>query len=143
MPQKFLSTEQLQFFKFLAVKFKTGIMRIYWMVCCFLFVTTVGFAQSTRDTGTAPPRPIYQASKQKSKRGFLGIFKKKDNTKKVVEEQDKFEERMKAVAKQKAKEARLANKKQYSNKFYFGHKREPKKRKPGKKKWCKICEFAH
>ena len=101
-------------------------------------------AQSTRNDGASPPPPIYQSTKVKKKGFFARLFGKKDTgTKKNVESEEQFEERMKAVAKQKAKEARLANKKEYSNKFYFGHKRKPKKRKPGKKKWCKICEFAH
>ncbi len=118
-------------------------MRFYLLAVCFFVVSLGSTAQSTRDAGSTAPRPVYQASKQKSRKGFLGIFKKKETSKKAIESQDKFEERMKAVAKQKDQEARLANKKQYSNKFYFGHKRPPKKRKPGKKKWCKICEFAH
>lgn len=101
-------------------------------------------AQSTRDVGANPPPPVYQASKKKTGSFFTRIFGKKQQPKKGPQEtQEEFEARMRAVAKQKSKEARLASKPEYSNKFYFGHKRPPKKRKPGKKKWCKICEFAH
>lgn len=117
-------------------------MRIIFLMVGLIGFCLVGGAQSTRDVGTNPPPPIYQPYKQKSKKGFLGIFKKREE-KKTISEVEQFENRMKAVAKQKSKEARLANKNQYSNKLYFGHKRPPKKRKPGKKKWCKICEFAH
>lgn len=99
-------------------------------------------AQSTRDVGAKPPAPVYQASKKKT--FSLGLFKKKETSiKSGVETQAEFEQRMKAVNRQKKKEARMAGKPEYANKFYFGHKREPKKRPNGKKKYCKICEFAH
>jgi hypothetical protein len=54
-----------------------------------------------------------------------------------------YQERMKDVAKQKRKDARLAQKPQYSDAMYFGHKRKPKKRKPGKRKLCKECLVIH
>jgi hypothetical protein len=54
-----------------------------------------------------------------------------------------YKERMKAVAKQQKKNARLARKPIYSDPMYFGHKRKPKKRKPGKRKLCKECLVIH
>ena len=36
-----------------------------------------------------------------------------------------------------------AEKPQYSDPAYFGHKSKPKKRKPGKKKFCKECQIVH
>ena len=54
-----------------------------------------------------------------------------------------YQERMKAVAKQNRKDARLARKPQYSDPMYFGHKRKPKKRKPGKRKLCMECLVVH
>lgn len=54
-----------------------------------------------------------------------------------------YQERMKNVAKQRKKDARLAQKPQYSDAMYFGHKRKPKKRKPGKRKLCKECLVVH
>ena len=102
-------------------------------------------AQTTRDVEAKPSAPVYQASKKKSGFSFAKLFKKKktDTRKLPYEQKAEFEKRMNAVAKQKAEEARMASKPEYSNKFYFGHKRPPKKRKVGKKKYCKICEFAH
>jgi len=32
---------------------------------------------------------------------------------------------------------------QYSDPTYFGHKKKPKKRPPGKKKFCKECGIYH
>ena len=116
------------------------------LVLCVLLVGCVFSveAQSTRDAGVKPSAPVYQASKQKQKFSFKNLFKKKEsNIKSGIETQKEFEARMKAVAKRKSKEARLASRPQASDQSYLGHKRPPKKRKPGKKKWCKICEFEH
>ena len=54
-----------------------------------------------------------------------------------------FEKRMEKVAKQKRKDARKMRKPQYSDPMYFGHKRKPKIRKPGKRKYCKECGMVH
>lgn len=116
---------------------------IVWMILGFVLV---GRTQSTRDVTTPkPPSPTYQAFK-KEKKGFLfGMFKKK---KKVVfktqaEEVADFRDRMEQVYKEKAKAEKEAQKPQYSNPLYFGHKKPPKKRKNGKKKFCKECGLWH
>ena len=54
-----------------------------------------------------------------------------------------YEDRMQANAKKYEKLAKEAEKPQYSDPTYFGHKNPPKKRKPGKKKFCKECEIVH
>ena len=54
-----------------------------------------------------------------------------------------YEARMKDVVKQDRKEAKLAKKPKYSDQSYFGHKNKPKKRKPGKRKFCKECQLVH
>lgn len=54
-----------------------------------------------------------------------------------------YEERMVANVKKYKKMARLMKKPQYSDPSYFGHKRKPKKRGPGKRKFCKECEIVH
>ncbi|MCP4460210.1 MAG: hypothetical protein GY816_19630 [Cytophagales bacterium] len=115
------------------------------LTCVLIGFVFASKAQSTRDDEAKPSTPVYQASKSKKKLSFSMLFKsKKTNSQKLpYEQKEEFEKRMKAVAKEKSKEARIASKPQYSNKSYFGHKREPKKRAVGKKKYCKICEFAH
>ncbi|WP_421871408.1 hypothetical protein [Marinoscillum sp.] len=106
----------------------------------------MGEAQSTRDvTSPKPPAPKYQAFK-KEKKGFLwGLFKKKKKTeiKTHAEEVADFRKRMAEVQKQKAKAAKEADKPQYTNPLYFGHKKPPKKRPNGKKKFCKECGLWH
>ncbi len=56
---------------------------------------------------------------------------------------EEFYERRKAVEKKYKKMARLMKKPQYSDPSYFGHKRKPKKRALGKRKFCKECEIVH
>lgn len=54
-----------------------------------------------------------------------------------------YEKRMEANVKKYKKMARKMKKPQYSDPSYFGHKRKPKKRGPGKRKFCKECEIVH
>jgi hypothetical protein len=54
-----------------------------------------------------------------------------------------FEERMEANAKRYKKEAKLAEKPQYSDPSYFGHKKKPKKRPLKRRKLCKECGIVH
>ncbi len=104
-----------------------------------------GFAigQNTRSADTPkPPRPQYQAVKKEKN----SLFKKKKTnafTSTKEEEVAAFRKRMKKVAKKKAKEEKLAKKPEYSDQSYFGHKRPPKKRPPGKQKFCKVCRIKH
>lgn len=56
---------------------------------------------------------------------------------------DEHEDRMKAVVKDHRRAEKEMLKPQYSDKSYFGHKRKPKKRAPGKMKFCKECEIRH
>ena len=56
---------------------------------------------------------------------------------------DQFYERMEKNAKTKKKIARKMKKPQYSDPTYFGHKRKPKKRPVGKRKFCKECGMEH
>lgn len=56
---------------------------------------------------------------------------------------EEYEERMKQKAKEYKKLAKLLKKPQYSDPSYFGHKHKPKKRPPGKRKFCKECGIVH
>ncbi len=57
--------------------------------------------------------------------------------------EQEFYERLEEVEKSRRKNERLAEKPQYSNPLYFGHKRPPKKRKPSRMKFCKECGIRH
>jgi len=52
-------------------------------------------------------------------------------------------ELMEANVKKYNKIAKELEKPQYSDPMYFGHKKKPKKRPPGKKKFCKECQMWH
>ncbi|GJM59864.1 hypothetical protein [Persicobacter diffluens] len=52
-------------------------------------------------------------------------------------------ERQKQNAIKRARMEEEMKKPQYSDPSYFGHKKKPKKRPPGKKKYCKECEMYH
>jgi hypothetical protein len=54
-----------------------------------------------------------------------------------------FYERMEELEKTKRKNEKLSMKPQYSDPMYFGHKKPPKKRKPGKMRYCKECGIRH
>ena len=73
---------------------------------------------------------------------------KKKETKNSISKQfdrkvEEYEKRMEANAKKNEKIAREMKKPQYSDPSYFGHKKKPKKRPPGKKKFCKECQMSH
>lgn len=108
------------------------------------------YAQNTRNAeAPKPPRPQYQAYK-KEKKGFLGIFKKKNDKnelKSAEEERAAFRKRTMLASKENAKTsfkiAKLKKKEAKSGESFHGHKRPPKKRPPGKQKFCKVCRIKH
>ncbi len=106
-----------------------------------LLITLGAYAQDTRSSrAPTPPKPVYQSGKKEKK--VLGVFKKKNNSPKS-NEVVAFRARLQKVYKQKAKEAKLADKKRYKDPTYFGHKKKPKKRPVGKQKFCKTCRIKH
>lgn len=56
---------------------------------------------------------------------------------------EEYEQRMKANVRKHKKVAKELTKPQYSDFSYFGHKRKPKKRPVGKRKFCQECEIVH
>ena len=75
-----------------------------------------------------------RTKKKKSKYSLAGEYDKK------VEE---YHARMEDNAKKYKKMAKEMKKPQYSDPSYFGHKKKPKKRPQGKKKFCKECGLYH
>lgn len=90
-------------------------------------------AQSTREAET--PTTDKQFSKKKA---ASRAFKKKEDQALV-----EYEALMKENKKKYKKQAREMKKPQYSDPAYFGHKRPPKKRRLGKRKFCKECGIVH
>lgn len=94
-------------------------------------------AQSSREIETSQKQGAQYNSKQKVKKAKK---LKKNKYDQLVEE---YEDRMKANAKAAKKAAKEMEKPQYSDPTYFGHKKPPKKRPPGKRKFCKECGIVH
>lgn len=65
---------------------------------------------------------------------------RKKHKHKVATARNEFVEERKREMKKKEKDAA---KPQYTNPAYFGHKKKPKKRKRGKRKFCKECGIVH
>lgn len=120
--------------------------------------SSIALAQSSRDPQPEQqlpqpekqmPRPEVRQSKKESKGGFLFFGKKKKKAKtfnynryydqKVKE----YYKRMEEAAKRYKKMQKEMQKPQYSDPLYFGHKKKPKKRPPGKKKFCEECGIVH
>jgi hypothetical protein len=106
------------------------------------------YAQNSRETageqkvrGKADPRYHHEAVKKNNRRKN----KKPENSYKRYYDVKvrEFEDRKDAVAREEKKKAREMKKPQYSDPSYFGHKKKPKKRPPGKKKYCKECGLIH
>jgi len=118
---------------------------------CVTLVLTIGiyvygYGQSTRDVAAPkPPAPKYQSFKKTKKKGFFYklFHNKKHNQITGAEEKEEFEKRMKRTVRQKAKQEKISMQEQYQNPLYFGHKKPPKKRPPGKRKFCKECGIWH
>ena len=117
-------------------------------LCLVLFVmVTHSQAQSKRKkkskgkqenvTSVDPSFPQagqYQPKAKKVKRKDRGI---------TYNAQDNFYEQRARVSKEKRRAELELSKPQNSNPLYFGHKRPPKKRPPGKMKFCKTCGLKH
>ena len=54
-----------------------------------------------------------------------------------------YYDRVEKVAKERKKAEKELAKPQYSDPMYFGHKKPPRKRPPGKMKFCKVCGLRH
>ena len=55
----------------------------------------------------------------------------------------RYYEQKQKIAKDRRKAEKELSKPQYTDPMYFGHKRPPKKHKPGKMKYCKECGMRH
>ena len=55
----------------------------------------------------------------------------------------KAEKNFEKQARAHRKRERMKKKKRYTDPSYFGHKRKPKRRPPGKRRLCKECGIVH
>ncbi|MFT6134313.1 MAG: hypothetical protein ACJAZM_000802 [Cyclobacteriaceae bacterium] len=87
-----------------------------------------------------PPPPQYQSYKKEKK---LAAFWNRLFKEKEVNEVVAFRERVSKSYAENAKEAKKGDKRRYKDPTYFGHRKPPKKRPPGKQKFCKECGMKH
>lgn len=120
------------------------------LVIILILSAGVCLGQNTRNTeAPKPPRPQYQATKVE-KKGFLSFLKKKDrgiqrtsNQSEIQQFRANVAQRQREKAKIEYKLAKVERKEAKKGKSFFGHKKPPKKRPPGKQKFCKICRIKH
>ncbi len=115
------------------------------ILLCF---SLTSYAQNSRETAKEEKAPGKAVQRSSRVAGRNTIHKKNKKPGKSYERYydikiKEFEDRMNAVALDKKKKERAMKKPQYSDPSYFGHKRKPKKRPPGKKKYCKECGLYH
>ena len=103
-----------------------------------IVVSSKSFAQTNKEKNTRPTSREPNATENE----YAPENSKKNSINYDDPEQD-FYNRMQDLQKTKRKNARLMEKPQYSNPMYFGHKRPPKKHKPSKMKFCKVCGIRH
>ena len=99
------------------------------------YQTTKGDSYNYRSQYNAKPS---KKEVKKAKKAYKNSYARQFDVK--IEE---YEDRMQANAKKYKKLSQEAEKPQYSDPTYFGHKNKPKKRKTGKKKFCKECQIVH
>jgi hypothetical protein len=127
-------------------------LRYFFLVLFVLAVTSV-HAQSKRkkakkrmnntstQSNSLAPQPNSSASYFPEE--TVEPKRKKASGKVTYTAREKFYERMEQLEKEQRKNEKLMEKPQYSDPSYFGHKRPPKKRPPGKMKFCKECRIRH
>lgn len=94
-------------------------------------------APTTLEPGEEPYYPKKEYGPKKSRKS------RKKGGGPTYESQDEFEARMRETVKTIRKNEKNLMRPQYTNPMYFGHKRPPKKRPPGKMKYCKVCGIRH
>jgi len=108
-----------------------------------LLLNYASLAQDSRNPGSTAPQSSNFLVSLKQADALLEVYKNHpytiyyDNL--IVE----YEKRMKANVHKYKVMARKMKKPQYSDPSYFGHKRKPKKRAVGKRKYCHECEIVH
>lgn len=122
--------------------------KVIYLFLLFLSLSVVAQAQSQNKNRTTKGESYNYRSEYNKKPSNKEVKKAKKAYKNSYARQfdikiKEYEDRMQANAKKYKKIAQEAEKPQYSDPTYFGHKNKPKKRKPGKKKFCKECQIVH
>jgi hypothetical protein len=113
----------------------------------FLIVCAAGtgFAQSRQGESPSSVDPGGRRDEYQIFRGRDSKKSKRSKQRLTFTDQkiQEYEDRQEANAKRAQAQAKEMEKPRYSDPSYFGHKSKPKKRAPGKKKFCKQCGISH
>lgn len=101
------------------------------------------YAQQGPSTLNPEEKQNYSGKRPEKKGFFLFAWFKKKPKGKYERLVDEYYDRMEQNAKEARKKEKEMQKPQYSDPLYFGHKKKPKKRPPGKMKYCKVCGIKH
>lgn len=122
-------------------------MRVVVLLLVVIFSSTVSSAQIFKKKNKKKEQPSVSAANSLEPQYPKGEYAPKRASKTsrgpTYESREEFIERMAKLEKTRRKNEKLMLKPQYSDPMYFGHKRPPKKRKPGKMKFCKECGMRH
>ena len=111
-----------------------------------LFTAGTGYAQSgKRNTRESAGSSSADQDEYKLFRGseYKKSKRSKGNLTFTEQKIKEYEDRQEANAKRARDQAKEMEKPKYSDPSYFGHDKKPKKRAPGKKKFCKQCGITH
>lgn len=110
-----------------------------------LFAAGTGMAQSRQGESPSSVDPGGRRDEYRIFRGSDSKKSKRSKQRLTFNEQKikEYEDRQEANAKRYREQAKEMEKPRYSDPSYFGHKSKPKKRSPGKKKFCKQCGISH
>jgi hypothetical protein len=117
-------------------------MRRVFLLVMLIFIGAVALAQDSRNPEAAKQAPevTYTPAQLAAMRKAVAEHPYTKYYERLVVD---YQKRMKANVKKRDVIARKMEKPQYSDPTYFGHKRKPKKRPVGKRKFCKECEIVH
>lgn len=104
----------------------------------FTLISQNAQAQSSRESEVKPVVPQTSQTFSKKKKASKKAYQKS-----LDQGVKDYEELMKANKKKYRKMSKGMKKPQYSDPTYFGHKKPPKKRKKGKRKFCDECGIVH
>lgn len=118
-------------------------------IILFICIVAMSYGQSRKSKKKSKkPAPATAASQPTAldplpQKVYAPKASRKTSKGPTYESEEKYYERMAQLAKTKRKNETLQDKPQYSDPMYFGHKRPPKKHKPGKMKFCRECGIRH
>ena len=103
------------------------------LIACGVSVAQKNKSKNPTSVDPSGPSKVYSPKASRKKKSGATTY----------DARDKYYDRVEDISRKRRKNENMADKPQYSNFQYFGHKKPPKKRAPEKMKYCKICGIRH